>query len=277
MIYQNTGNSHYFFSWEKMRDVHTLSINGQKLATSDYYPETQKFWQNQGGPWHGMGVFYNYRHYEKQFGDHLFASYTTAGWYYREEKNIRPGAYLGQLKLLLGLGAVMYHQEHFSLYAPFPDSKNWNWQAASASYAQGITSHIEDFFYNSVTLDGDKTIFGHPAMNFNTNDTSKHVVVRKHKTQNKYMIAGTVQPLDNSASAIKTTDATITLDGQSITFPIRKQGSVYMYDKTNAASPVFYQLDGWHESTHPAYWTRDFNIEAELLDNQNIAGYQIKT
>lgn len=104
MIYQNSGDSVYYYSWQEMRNLHPNYKNGARLSTLDFYPETQKFWDVSGGPWHGIGYFYDYRHYEQQFGDYWMAPYTTAGWYYREEKNIRPGAYLGQLKLTVGLG-----------------------------------------------------------------------------------------------------------------------------------------------------------------------------
>ncbi|MBL0070777.1 MAG: hypothetical protein IPP34_02605 [Bacteroidetes bacterium] len=70
--------------------------------------------------------------------------------------------------------------------------------------------------------------------------------------------------------------ATITLDGQTLKFKVRRQGSTYIYDKTNASSPVFYQLDEWHEAKHPYRWIKDFNFEGELFDNTN-ANAIIKT
>ena len=41
---------------------------------------------------------------------------------------------------------------------------------------------------------------------------------------------------------------------------------MYVYDKTQNP-PVFYQLDGWHEVTHPDWWSRNFSLEAELFDS----------
>jgi hypothetical protein len=50
---------------------------------------------------------------------------------------------------------------------------------------------------------------------------------------------------------------------------IRKQGSTYIFDNTNPSAPVFYQLDKWHESSHPDKWSKDFDFEAEVFDNNN--------
>ncbi|MBK9638411.1 MAG: hypothetical protein IPO63_11585 [Bacteroidetes bacterium] len=70
--------------------------------------------------------------------------------------------------------------------------------------------------------------------------------------------------------------ATIRIDGNDLTFGIRRQGSTYIYDKTNVSSPVFYQLDAWHENSHPYYWSKTFNLEAEIFDNVN-ANIELKT
>jgi len=48
----------------------------------------------------------------------------------------------------------------------------------------------------------------------------------------------------------------------------RLQGSVYVYrNDTAQPTPVLYQLDGWHEATHPSYWpTQSRQIEAEVFE-----------
>ncbi len=106
------------------------------------------------------------------------------------------------------------------------------------------------------------------------------VVARKHKTKNIFLISGTVQPYSNKiGNAPLETNAIITLGGQTapvtssvpnepLKFKIRRQGSMYVYDKTQNP-PVFYQLDGWHESTHPDWWSRNFSIEAELFEKMS--------
>ena len=69
----------------------------------------------------------------------------------------------------------------------------------------------------------------------------------------------------------------IILDGQNLKFNIRRQGSTYIYDKSNPTSPIFYQLDGWHENTHPYYWSKDFVFEGELYDNTTSTNNEIRT
>jgi hypothetical protein len=60
---------------------------------------------------------------------------------------------------------------------------------------------------------------------------------------------------------------TINFDNQELTFELRRQGSVYVYEKTIDGKTLFYQLDKWHENAHPDYWSKDFYFEAEVSDN----------
>ena len=55
-------------------------------------------------------------------------------------------------------------------------------------------------------------------------------------------------------------------DGQldEIKIPIRRQGSVYRWDRS--VQPPTFQLDTWHEPWHPWYWDRGFHFEAEVYD-----------
>ena len=46
----------------------------------------------------------------------------------------------------------------------------------------------------------------------------------------------------------------------------RLQGSVYVYRNDTGGAPLLYQLDTWHEASHPSYWASEgFVIEAELF------------
>lgn len=50
----------------------------------------------------------------------------------------------------------------------------------------------------------------------------------------------------------------------------RLQGSVYVFRDDTVAAPVVYQLDTWHEATHPIYWPavtseQGVSVEAELF------------
>ena len=178
-------------------------------------------------------------------------------------------------------GAEFYYACFFSIGAPWPDSKNWIWQSVMPSYAQAVTSRFEDFLRNGELMPGDVpnsyTSPTAPGYSFWAGDLRKLVVVRKHNSANKYAITGTLQPNSNmTGNAENEGVAKITLDGQMITFKVRRQGSTYIYDKSNPSAPVFYQLDAWHEATHPSHWTKDFHLEGELFDNNNPQ-VQIKT
>lgn len=249
-------------------------INGQYYATPDFYPRWPYNWRNWVSAWHGWQWIVESRVNELAVGDRLYSPFVAAGWDADETQNIRPAQWLGLLKCLGMTGAEFYYSGFFSLSAPWPDSKNWIWQAVVPSYAQAITSRYEDFLRNGELMNGDVANSyvtpTAPGYTFWAGDLRKLVVVRKHNNGTKYAITGTVQPNSNMAGNTEEESvAKITLDGQVISFKVRKQGSTYIYDKSVSGAPVFYQLDGWHEKTHPSRWTKDFNMEAELFDNNN--------
>ncbi len=247
-------------------------INGQYYSTNDFYPRWPNNWRYWNSAWHGWQWFVEGRYQEILLGDKLQSPFVAAGWDANEEVNIRPSQWLGLLKCMNNLGSEFYYTGHFSEAPPWPDSRNWIWQASTPSYAQAITSRYEDLLRNGSLMAGDvpsdyASNPTQPGYSFNANDPRKLIVVRKHNTLNKYVIAGTIQPQNNQKNSAELTGtAKITLDGQAITFTVRRQGSVYIYDKTGT-TPVFYQLDEWHESSHPQRWSKDFIFEAELFDN----------
>lgn len=53
-----------------------------------------------------------------------------------------------------------------------------------------------------------------------------------------------------------------------LTVTARLQGSVYVFRDDTEGEPVVYQLDSWHEATHPIYWAaleQGVSLEAELF------------
>lgn len=271
--YAIDGFPQYRMKYSEARNVNSL-INGQSYATPDFYPRWSNNWRNWVSAWHGWQWIVESRVNELAEGDRLYSPFVAAGWDSDEEKNIRPAQWLGLLKCLSMTGAEFFYPGFFSLAAPWPDSKNWIWQAAMPPYAQAISSRYEDYIRNGELMNGD---VGNsyvaptaPGYAFWTGDLRKLVVIRKHNAANKYAITGTVQPNSNmTGNAENESIAVITLDNQSLKFKVKRQGSTYIYDKSNPASPIFYQLDGWHEQTHPCYWNKDFAIETELYDNAN--------
>lgn len=264
------------------------NINGQNYATPDFYPRWASNWFTGVSAWNGWQHIIEGRYYELQLGDKLYSPFVAAGWDLNEENNIRPGQWLGLLKVLGMTGAEFYYTGYFneagSYNAPNPPPASpdgYAWQAVMPSYAQATTSRFEDVLRNGSLLLGDAPYStgtpSRPGYSFNTGDTRKLVVVRKSDTKDLYAITGTIQPNSNMmGNAEIEGDALINLNGQQLQFKIRRQGSTYIYDNTNPSQPVFYQIDAWHESTHPSRWSKDFNIEAEVFDNTTALA-QVKT
>lgn len=285
--YRIDGQRDWNFRYEQTRYINT-PINGQYYATSDFYPRWPSNWQDWMGPWHGLKWMTESRHYEMAAGDRLYSPFVAPGWDANPEVDMRPAQWLGLLKLLSIYGAEFFYTGYFndqgSYNPPNPpphDPRGYAWQAVIPSYAQAVTSRYEDILRNGSLLAGDminvSAIPDIPYYQFNTGFSNKVVAVRKHDNANKYIIAGTIQ---NNSNVINSTplasDVAITLNGQTLQFNVRRQGSTFMYDNSVPSAPVFYQVDGWHESSHPYNWTKDFNLEAELFDNNN-PGAIIKT
>ncbi len=278
--FQVDGQPTWRFKYSEMRQTNT-QINGQYYPTGDIYMRYPNNWRYWSSAWHGWQWVVESRKQELAVGDKLFSPPVAAGWDIDEEKNIRPAQWLGMLKAIAMSGAEFFYPSFFNLTAPYQNSKNWAWQVVMPAYAQAVTSRYEDLLRNGFLMEGDvPNDYVNPQWNaysFKSGDLRKLVVIRKHNTLQKYAITGTLQPNTNQMGGAENSGtAQITLDGQTLKFQVRRQGSTYIYDKTNAATPVFYQLDGWHESTHPYNWSKEFNIEAELFDNTN-SNLTIKT
>lgn len=267
--------------YSETRNIQKLK-NGQRYATPDFYPRWPSNWLTGTGPWNGWQHIIDGRSVEIALGDKLFSPYVAAGWNGDEERNIRPAQWLGLMKALSGLGAEFYYTGYFneasSYNPPNPapnDPAGYAYQAVIPSYAQAITSRFEDILRNGTLLNGDmpnnySSPTG-PGYTFNCGDLRKLVVIRKDNNADRYVICSTLQPNSNmTGNAELEGDAKITLNSQSLQFKVRRQGSTYIYDNSNPQAPVFYQLDGWHESKHPYYWSKDFTLEAELYDNSPV-------
>ncbi len=285
--YRIDGQRDWSFRYEYMRNVMT-PINGRRYATSDLYPRWPSNWKTWSGPWHGIKWMVESRHYEIQAGDKLFSPFVAAGWDANPENDIRPAQWMGLLKLMGILGAEFYYAGYFneasSYMPPNPppnDPKGYAWQAAIPAYAQAITSRYEDILKNGNVLPGDMmndyVSPTCPGYQFSAGDVRKVVMVRKLDNVERYAISGTIQPNTNMIGNVEPEgDAMISLNNQTLNFKIRKQGSTYIYDNSSPSNPIFYQLDAWHEASHPSRWSDDFNIEAELYDNSNVT-YNLKT
>lgn len=271
--------------WSFARDINS-PINGRYYPTGDYYPRWPSNWKAWAGAWHGLGWFADCKYWEMQRGDSLMSPFVSAGWNIDETQNMRPAQYLATLKILSGWGSEFFYTGYFSLSAPWPNSMNWGWQTVMPVYAQAITSRYEEYLKNGILLNGDVPRYflssttltpNNPKYLFYTGDNRQLVTVRQLRGSNKYVIT-TAQMVDNNniGNAPMVSYGKFKLGSDSLWVEFRRQGSVYIYDASNPNDRVFYQLDGWHQYEHPERWSADFNIEAELFDNNN-SGAAIKT
>jgi len=251
------------FDWHSLKKCQS-PLNGIYYSTPDFYPRWPSNWKDWKGPWHGWSWIDSGRKKEIKDGDYLFSPFVSAGWSRDDKEDIRPGQWLGLLKCLSVIGAEHYYVCYFNLGAPFIDASHYVWQAAMPAYAQGITSRFEDVLRDGNVLFEDGT----PKITWTTGDSHVLFTVRKHNKKEKYVICGTYQPFSNDSNEIPEKKIiTASIGGKELQFEIRRQGSVYIYEKAAEGKELFYQLDGWHENAHPDYWSRDFVLEAELADN----------
>ncbi len=263
-FYADEGGPIDRFDWHIMKKCMT-PVNGIYYSTPDFYPRWSKNWKDWTGAWHGWKWIEIGRQTEIKDGDYLFSPFVAAGWSRNPADDIRPGQWLGLLKCLSVIGAEFYYVGYFNLSPPFNDPAEYAWQAAMPAYAQATTSRFEDVLKNGNVLFDSK---GQPIITYNTGDRHVLITARKHNTKNKYVISATYQPFSNDSGEIpEKTNVSATIDGHSLSFEARRQGSVYIYEKTLDNRTVFYQLDKWHENAHPDYWSKDFYFEAEIADS----------
>ncbi len=280
--YAVDGQNDYRHYYERARLVQSplRTLNGNPIyySTGDFYPRWADNWRFWSASWHGFQWFLQARDEEIARGDVLFSPYMSRGWNAIDDNNITPDQWLGQHKLMANMGAEFFYESHFSLdVANMPDPNNWGWTATTATYAQSVFSYgFEEFFLNGDLLKGDGplkiTNTSTKGYWFLSGRPDVPIIVRKSKTSNRFLIAAALQAYSNmNGAAPDSVNVTLKLPVNSVTqtlkFKARQQGSVYLYDATDAANPVFYQLDGYQENTHPWYWSKDEYIQAELLVN----------
>lgn len=273
LLYDNDGGPIDRAKWSYSRALQS-PIRGMKYSCSDFYvrwPWNWRYWTN---AWHGMDWFVRGRYSElSTTTDTLFAPFVSAGWDKNDEANVAPPQWYGLLKVLSGMGVEFFHTGYFTLGSPGDPTngnpKGWIWQSAAASYVQALNSHIDSGFIHSTLLAGDYNfvVAGTPSYMFYAGDKRKYVVVRKANSSNLYYIYASLNPYSNQANQVATVeDAMIKIGTDIVKFKVRRQGSVYVWDKTNS---LFYQLDGFHEASHPDRWSTSITQEAELMDNRS--------
>ena len=265
-------NGEYWPDYTQRRKINQWN-NGKVFSTPDFYPASPDNWQNKSGPWNGYGEVARGRQKEIAMGDKRFSPFVAAGWV-NEDQNIRPAQWLALLKSMVMLGADFFYVGYFNVTGAggkWPngvgpnDPSGYVYQAAMPAYAQAIASMIPDFLNNGELLN--PNIASDKQFRFKSSKPNELILVRK--LGKRYLIYGSIQPNSNITGNVpQSTIATINLDGMQVSFEARRQGSMYVLD-VSGSSPVFYQLDKWHQYEHPYYWSKDQEVEAELFNNKN--------
>lgn len=247
-------------------------------ATPDLYPATPENWDRAKGPFNGYGPVAEGRVLEMKVGDYAFSPFVSAGWE-KEEDNIRPAQWLGLLKAMVMLGADFFYTGYFNVTgangkwlngAGPNDPRGYAYQAAMPAYAQALLSWVPEFFAAGTLLNPATPENRLQPFRFKGRTASELILVRKLDA-NRFLIFGSIQPNSNLyGNAPLVANTSIVLEGKTIKFQIRRQGSVYLLSRS-AGSWVFYQLDGWHQYEHPYYWSRNWTQEAELSTKINGA------
>lgn len=254
------------FEWSEARKVGD-KIRGQYYSTPDFYPRWPDNWRKWKGAWRGLDWVVASRKEEVASGDELFSPFVAAGWDREPTKNIRPSQWLGLLKLLGPMGAEFFYTGFFNEgvgSTAFAHPNHYTWQAVMPSYAQAISSRYEEILLDGRLL---RDASGQPLPELASGDPRVPVSVRKQRDKDRYVIAATAQPNSNLKGAVPDSLlARVRFDGHELTFFARRQGSVFIYDLETYRSPVLYQLDSWHETGHPWWWSKDLLFEAENFD-----------
>lgn len=260
-IYNVEGGPINRFDWETSKSMCT-KIKGNYYSTPDFYPRWPENWKKWKGAWHGWKWINDGRKVEIKAGDKFFSPFVAAGWSDNPEKDIRPAQWLGLLKCLSVVGAEFYYSGYFNLKKPYTKPEHYVWQAAMPAYAQAVTTHFSDVFFNgNVLFDSKKE----PIITYPVNEPDVIAAVRKHDSKDKYVIAITVQPSSNTEQFPLQKNVELSVSGETIKLKARRQGSVYVYDKS-VEPALFYQLDRWHQYEHPERWRKQWINEAEVFD-----------
>lgn len=241
--------------------------------TPDFYPRWPDNWQNARGAFNGYGAVARGRVTEIALGDRFFTPFVSAGWG-EEENNIRPAQWLALLKAMVMLGADFFYTGYFNVTGTdgkWPNSvgpndpRGYAYQIAMPAYAQAIRTWVPEFFEEGELLNPADPKDPIHQFRFKTKAENELILVRK--LGKRYLIYGSIQLNSNIKGNIPLRKMTsIDLEGQTISFEIRKQGSLYILDLTDK-DPVFYQLDGWHQYEHPYYWDKNIIQEAEVFSD----------
>lgn len=285
----SNGRNYYRFYYEQYRKT-MRQFNGRYYSTFDFYPRYP--WNYRIGIAADRGIqdIQDALYTQLLWGDKVMSPFISAGWNTNEELNMRPGRYLGLLKLLCGWGSDFFYPAYFNIAAsynppnpPPAHPKGYIWQLLMPSYAQGVAARYEDILYTGTLLSdmpSDYTKSVGQAYCLWSGDPRVFTVARRDSLDSDhYIITTNIQPSSNQKGNIPyTKTAKFIIGSDTIRMTASEQGSVY---ELNKSSKRIRQLDFWHQWWHPQRWlTNEYLIEAEVYDSltmqyatETITGY----
>jgi hypothetical protein len=166
--YEVAGTEDGTGNWTFMRQIMTPESVGNdrsgrwgnmRYSKASIYPGASGPGGYDTGWMGGLDYLELYRPSEIQAGDEIFSPFVAAGWRSAVETNMRPGQWLGFLKILTALGAEYVETGFFS---PLQFSakvknvqlpQNYIWQAAAPAYAQATLSLWSELLFDGHLVD----------------------------------------------------------------------------------------------------------------------------
>ena len=273
-------------SYPQIRDI-TDYRDGRRRPGPTFYPQGTAGWLIGSGSTPGWLSMVRELDDQLYFLDSIMMPAVSPGFegggpfYVVDSNNIRPGSYLGMLKAMHLLGAESFVTFEYQGVSPRPDANMRTWKLPIPAYAQAIGTRASEFWSHGEILVADSSYVtpvgsvGPTRYTFDTGNLYDLVTGRKEYGTERYLLTASVQrSVNQTAQAPKEKDIKIQLRRNNgsmamadLQLKARNQGSTYVLDLNNAAQPLIYQLDTWHEWKDMTWWCRDYTFEAELPDN----------
>eukprot|EP01046_Picozoa_sp_COSAG06_P019084 COSAG06_NODE_1348_length_9778_cov_6.672280_7_plen_990_part_00 len=305
-MYQVQGTDRYFGNWSQIKTIGSPMPSGLDRSPKSYYSTTGMYMEGPGNWWkcsggdHGLCWVDMSRQSELREGDsRLFSPFVAAGWRGKAEENVRPPQWLGLLKLLAAWGAEWFYTGFFNTvvdsHGEYPPASQWCWQGMMPALAQAVFTQAGEFLYQGELVLADaNTTYAVPTDARNAARTAyrgspllwagqPNILAIVRRFESSFLITLATQRNSNAKLNLPNTIAAASIripglsnsSARAIQLDAALQGSVYVYhpggDSNDA--PVLYQLDAWHEASHPVYWKRQANVALALLEAELFSGH----
>ncbi|MCA3015180.1 MAG: hypothetical protein INH41_22560 [Myxococcaceae bacterium] len=298
IYYGNSGNEPFEGDFQFTRlqndplpariDPRSNGLDRFRTSSPYMYPLNPMRWYPTIGSGHGLSWLWDARRKEIQEGSPFSTPYVSAGWDFDETKIIRPGTWLGLLKLLGGSGSLTYIPGFFVI--PLANGQcSWGicnrppcggdvlctrqtiqnpnrrfWQTLTPAYAQGAMSRVEELVRDPAAgWLGELPVNNPfaPATGYRLG--TRAVVVTAMMTSGTDMAQ--YQRTETPVTVSIDHDGLSTTPDRRLSLTSRLQGSVYLVDFATTPATVL-QLDAWHEWVHPNWWSSDLMLDVEAAD-----------